>query len=231
MPFADLEVELIMPRRDLQRAGTEFEVNAGIGDQRNQAVEAAQRQSHMPAQMRLPALVVGMHGNRHVRRNRLRPRGRDRHAIVQFIPPLIDERVAHVPELALFLLVLHLDIRERRQHLRIPVDDPRAAINLAVLEQVDERLPHRVARRRIERERRSLPVAGRPHPPRLRRDPRSRHPDPVPDALLERLASQVVPSHALARELLLHHALRRDPGVVQTGQPERRLAQHPMPAD
>ena len=136
-----------------------------------------------------------------------------------------------MPELALFLLVLNLDVRERSQHLRIPVDDSRAAIQFAVLEQVDEGLAHRVARSRVEREGGAVPVAGRAHPTRLRGDSRSRDADPVPDTLLERLAPEVVPSHAFAGELLLDHALRRDPGVVQTGQPERRLAQHPVPAD
>ena len=53
---------------------------------------------------------------------------------------------------------------------------------------------------------------------------------PLPDPLDERIAAQVVARLAFARQLLLDHALRRDSGVVHAGQPERRIAQHAMPA-
>ena len=73
VPFADLEVELVVTRRDLQRAGAELEVDAGIGDQRNQPVKAPQRQPDLTAQVRLPAFVVRMDGDRDVGGDRLRP--------------------------------------------------------------------------------------------------------------------------------------------------------------
>ena len=39
--FADLEVELVVAWGDLERAGAELEVDGRIGNERNQAVEAA----------------------------------------------------------------------------------------------------------------------------------------------------------------------------------------------
>ena len=53
---------------------------------------------------------------------------------------------------------------------------------------------------------------------------------PLPDPLDERVAAQVVARLPLPRQLLLDHALRRDSGVVHARQPERRIAQHAMPA-
>ena len=181
--------------------------------------------------MWLPALVVGMDSDGHVCGNRLGTGRDDDNTVLKLVSTLVDEGIADVPELALFLAVFDLDIRERGQHLRVPIDDSGAAIELAVVEEVDECLAHGVARRRIEGEGGALPVAGSAHPSCLRGDPRAGHADPVPDTLFKCFASEVVAGHALARELPFDDALCRDPGVVQTRQPERRLTQHPVPAD
>ena len=55
--------------------------------------------------------------------------------------------------------------------------------------------------------------------------------DPLPDALLELLAAEVVAGHAFLGELLLDDVLRGDAGVVDARQPERGVAEHAVPAD
>src|SRR5690606_40301032 len=50
---------------------------------------------------------------------------------------------------------------------------------------------------------------------------------PLPDALDERLAAQVVAGQALLGELALDDVLGGDAGVVHAGQPERLVAEHP----
>ena len=54
---------------------------------------------------------------------------------------------------------------------------------------------------------------------------------PLPDALDERLAPEVVPGLALAREHALDHGLRGDAGVVGARLPEGVVAAHAVPAD
>ena len=231
VPLADLEVELVVSRRDLERAGAELGIDGVVGDDRHQPLEAAQRQADEPSVVRLPAFIFGMHGDGDVGRDRLGPRRRDGDAVVQLVALVVDERVADVPELALFLLVLDLDVGERGEHLRVPGDDAVAAVDLAVAVQVGEGLAHRFARRAVEGEDEPIPVAGSAHPPRLRFDPRAVAPDPGPDALDEFLAAEVVAGEPFLGDLLLDDGLGGDAGVVEAGQPERRLAEHAVPAD
>ena len=220
-----------MSRRDLERAGAELRIDGVVGDDRHQPLEAAQRQAHETAEVRLPAFVAWMHGDRDVGRDRLRPRRRDGDAVVQLVAVVVDERIADVPELALFLLVLDLDVGERGQHLRIPGDDAVTAVDLAVAVQVGEGLAHSLARRLVEREDEPVPIAGSAHLSRLPLDPLAVVPDPGPDALDELLAAEVVAGQTFLRDLLLDDGLRGDAGVIEAGQPERWLAEHAVPAD
>src|SRR5690606_1661689 len=65
----------------------------------------------------------------------------------------------------------------------------------------------------------------------LPQDRRPRLAHPLPHALDERLAAEVVACPAFGRELALDHVLRRDPGVVRARHPQRFPPLHPAPAD
>ncbi len=56
-------------------------------------------------------------------------------------------------------------------------------------------------------------------------------PDPLPDALDELLAPELVAICALFGQLLVDHGLGRDARVVLAGHPERRVAAHAMIAN
>ena len=58
--------------------------------------------------------------------------------IVGHVPVLIEQRIADVPEVTVRLLVLHLEVGERRLAARAPVDDPLAAVDQAFVIEVRE---------------------------------------------------------------------------------------------
>ena len=88
-----------------------------------------------------------MHGHGRVAEHRLGPRRGDRH-VRRLARLRVDHRVAEVPEVALDRLVEHLVVAHGRLQERVPVHQPLAAVDLAVLEQVEERVAARPGRRR-----------------------------------------------------------------------------------
>jgi len=167
-----------------------------------------------------------MHRDRGVAQHRLRTRRRDDQG-----SRLVGERVRELPEPALLLLAVDLEIRHRGAELRVPVDEPLAAVDEPVLEQAHERLDDRARETLVHRESLARPVAGRAQTPHLARDRAAGLLLPGPDALDERVAAHVVARRALGLQLLLDDDLRRDARVVGADLPERVVAAHPVPAD
>ena len=89
---ADLEVLRVVAGRDLQRARAELGLDALVGDHRHAPLD--ERHDHLAADRVPVALVVRVHGDGDVGRDRRRPRGRDRDAALA-----VGERVADVDEL------------------------------------------------------------------------------------------------------------------------------------
>ena len=98
------------------------------------------RIANLPTRSRI-ALVLGMHRHRHVAQHRLGPRRRNRDEAVG----LALDGVADVPEVALHLDLLHLEVGDRRLELRVPVDEPLVLVDQALLVEVDEHLEHGAA--------------------------------------------------------------------------------------
>ena len=91
--LAQLEVDRVVRGRDFQRAGAEFAIDRRVGDDLYLAPD--QRQPNSLADVRLVALVVGIHRDGGVAEHRLGPRRRDRDRA-----GAVGERVADVPEAA-----------------------------------------------------------------------------------------------------------------------------------
>ena len=89
---------------------------------------------------RLVALVVRMHGDARVAEHRLGPRGG--HDDVVDPADRLLERIAQVPQVAVDVLVLDLDVGQRGRAARAPVDDAVAAVDQPGVEPVDEDLAH-----------------------------------------------------------------------------------------
>ena len=105
------------------------------------------------AVQRRVARVVGVHGDRGVAEHRLGARRRD-----DDLAAALD-LVGELEELAVrALLVLDLEVAERRHALGAPVDEARGAVHQALLVEAHERLGHRAAHVRVHRELGARPV-------------------------------------------------------------------------
>ena len=128
-------------------------------------------------------------------------------------PP--GSRIADVPEAPVDGARLHLEVAERGHAARAPVDDVVAAVDEALLVEGDEDLAHGARQPGVHREALAAPVEREAHQPELLQDLAAALLLPLPDALLELLAAEVLLLLALLRELALHHHLGGDARVVE----------------
>ena len=229
VPLADLEVDGVVAGRHLERARPRLDLDRLVGDHGYRAVRG-RLQHHAPDQV-APALVVGVHGDGGVGRDRLRPCRRDHDVVVGRLARLVERRVAHVPERGLDVAVLDLEVGERGLAGGVPVDHPLAAEDQAVLVEIHEGLADGALAILVERERLAIPVRRGAEPPVLLGDARARGVDERPDALEEGLAPDVVSAHPLLVELALDDGVDGDRGVVDAGHPDGVVAEHAVPAN
>src|SRR5437868_15110396 len=111
--------------------------------------------------------IVGVDGDGGVAQHRFGPRCRkpDR-----FVAPF--DGIAKGPEAALYRVVINLIISDGGLELRIPVHQPLAAIDEAVAEKIEKRLPDSSNASRIQREPGTIPVAATPEFAKLSKDAR-----------------------------------------------------------
>jgi len=219
---ADLEVVRVVRWRHLDRAGAELRVHVRVGDHRDAA--AGQRQFHLGAhQVRVPG-VVRMDGDGGVAQHRLGPGGGHHHRIGAVAVPDRDQ-------LAVGICVLHLDIGQRGQAARAPVDDPLCPVDEAVVEQPLEDGLHRPGQALIHGEPLTGPVHAVAQAAHLAEDGATGFRLPLPDPLDERVPAEVVPGQALLGEFPLDHVLGGDARVVHAGQPQRDVSLHAAAPD
>ena len=174
---------------------------------------------------------VGVHRHGRIAQHGLRPRGGDRH-VRRLAGLRIDHRIPEVPEVALDLFVEHLVVADRRLQERVPVDQPLAAIDQPLAEQVEERAAHRAGADVVQRESGPPPIAAAAHLLQLAQDAALVLFLPLPDPPDQLFAAQVV-----ARQVLLFlqppldDRLRGDAGVVRARHPQRLEALHAFHAD
>ena len=221
---ADLEVGRVVTRGHLERAGTEVRLDRLVGDHRHAALD--ERDDDLPADRVAVTLVLGMHRDRDVGEDRLRPHGRDRER-----PIAVGEQVLRIRQGVVYVLVHDLEVRDRRLVERAPVDDPVRAIDPPSLPEVHEEAHHRLDVGVVHREPLARVVERAAEPAELGHDRAPGLVEVPPHALDERFAADVLPRRTLADELFLDDVLRRDPGVVVPGLPQRVEAPHPVQAD
>ena len=129
------------------------------------------------------------------------------------------------------LVVDHFQIADRRLAARAPVHDVRAAIDQPLLVQPDKRLAHRHREPLVHGEVFALPVDRGAEPLHLAKNRAAVVPPPLPHALDEGLAAQLLPGRAFARHLALHQHLRRNAGMVGARNPQHPVAAHAPPAN
>ncbi|RIH81802.1 hypothetical protein Mterra_02960 [Calidithermus terrae] len=224
VPLADLEVGGVVGRGDLERAGAEPALHRLVGDDRDEAV--GEGDAHAPADEAPVALVLGVHGHRHVGEDGLGALGGDPDA-----PLAVLEGVLEHVEPARALLAVHLEVREHRLGHRVPVHDALAAVGQALVVVLHEAAPHRAGEAFVHGEALAAPVATRPDAAQLVEDGAAVLLLEVPHPLQELLPPQVVAALALLGELALDEHLRGDARVVGAGEVERLVALHALEAD
>ena len=125
MTAADVEVVEIMRRRDFDGSRTFFGVRIAIGNNRDMAAD--EWKNDMPADKPAVALVIGMHRNGGVAEHGLRTRRGNGDAA----GGIVGQRIVEVPELALGLNLLHLEIGNRGKQLRVPIDETLVLVDQA----------------------------------------------------------------------------------------------------
>ena len=188
---------------------------------------------------------VDRHGA--VAKHRLRAGGGDRDIVALFardhvaVLVLLDigvgfaagQRVLEVPHVAVDFLVLDFEVGNRGFELRIPVDQPLAAVDQPFLVEADEHLQHGGRQALIHGEALARPVAGSAQPLQLVEDLAAGFILPLPDPLDELLASHLAARHVLAAlgELPFDDHLGGDAGMVHPRLPENVVAEHALVAD
>ena len=172
----------------------------------------------------LEALVLRVHGYACIAHHGLGTGG-SHHQVAG----AVGQRIADVPQVAGLVHILHLGVRQGGDAVGAPVDDAAALVNEALVVQLAEGLPDGLGAAVVHGEAGAAPVAGDAHLLLLLHDAVAVLFLPLPDPLEEFLTAQVVAGLALLDpQLLLHLDLGGDAGVVGAGQPQGRVALHPL---
>ncbi len=132
--YPDFEVVRVVCGRDLDGAGAEFGVHVLVGDDSHRPVHERVRQAGTD-QMAV-ALVVGMDRDRGVAQHRLDPSGGHHDVGLRVLQRAVPE--GH--QLTVDVLVVDLEVRDRRLEHRRPVDQPLGLIDQArVVEPLEDR--------------------------------------------------------------------------------------------
>ena len=223
MIAADLEVDGVVARRDLQRAGAELDLDALVGDDRDMAAD--HRHDRLLADHRGVAGVLGMHSDRDVGEDRGRTDRGDHN-----LPPALNV-VGDLVEHVVHVLVLDLEVRNRGRERHAPVDQIVVAIDVTALVQFDEDLLHGGRVAIVHREALARVVHRCAEALVLLDDRGAGRFLPLPDALHKRLATEVVARDAIGGELALNDHLRGDARMIGTRLPEDVAALHATPTD
>ena len=148
-----LEVVRIVRRRHFHGACAELGIGKFVEDDWNLAIH--QRQNDLPAVQMGVALVPGIHCDGSVAEHGLRAGGGNGDELLR-----AHHRVANLIELAGHILMLDLEVRDRRAAVGTPVHDVLAAIDQSLLIEAHENLAHRAREVLVHGEVFAFPIDG-----------------------------------------------------------------------
>ena len=197
MALAEGEVVGVVRGRDFDRAGAELAADPLVEEDGNFAVH--QRQAQLLAVEMQVALVFGMNGDGHVAEHGFGARGGNGEEFAGVFAVVAENGIANLPELALVLFVDHFEVADGGLAARAPVDDVGAAIDEALLVEADEGLAHGDGEVVVHGEVFALPVDGGAEALHLVEDGAAVVALPLPHALDEGFAAQLLAGGAFAR--------------------------------
>ena len=201
-----------------------------VGDDRQPPAE--ERQDRVAADQVAVPLVVGVDGHRRVAEERLGSRRRHADPRVGVGGAVLAlEVIADRPERAGLFAVDVLEVADRGQAARTPVDERLAAIDQPGVPQPLEGDADGARAPLVHGESLAAPVQAGAEAAQLVADDRARLVHELPHALEVPLAPERRARLALGGDDLVEHELRADAGVVDARQPERVVAAHAVVAD
>ncbi len=124
----------------------------------------------------------------------------------------------------------HLEVGDRRLAAWAPIDDVGAAIDQPLFIEPDKGLAHRGGARGVHGEVFARPVHARAQPPHLVEDGGAVMLLPLPYALDEGFAAELLACLVFRGELAFDHQLGGYAGVIGPGNPEGQVPAHAAPA-
>ena len=174
-----------------------------------------------------------MNGHSGVAKHGLGPGGGHRNVLRRFIGDGrgVLQRVTDVIQASRLFLVVNLQVREGGGAPGTPVDDAFVPVDEALVVQVDEGRADRLGRARVQGELMPVPVGGDTQATALLVDYAAGPFHVLPDQFKELLPAQLVAALPLGCQLLFHHPLGGDAGMVGARKPQGWHTAHAPPPD
>ncbi len=220
----------IVRRRDLDGTRAERRIDQlAVGDDGDVTVHQGDRDPL--ADQVLVALVLGMDGDGGVAEHGFRARGGKADELRGGAGVGFD-RITKRPKAAFDRFGERLVVGDGGLQLRVPIDEAFAAKDETVAEHLEELFAHRPGADRIEREAHARPIAATAELAQLTENARFVLILPLPNALHQRLASQIMAClFFLLEDEAFDDRLGGDPGVVGARHVKCVEALHAPPAD
>ena len=228
MALAQSEVVGVVGGGDFDRAGAEVAGDPLVEDDGDFAAE--QGQAKLFAVEVEVALVFGMDGYGSVAEHGFGAGGGYGDEFAGVFSGVVYDRVADLPEVAFVLVEDDFEVADGGLAAGTPVDDVGAAINEALRIEADEGFADGDGEIVVHGEVFALPVDGGAEALHLAEDGAAVVALPLPHALDEGFAAELLAAGAFLGKLALDHHLGGDAGVVGAGEPEGAAAGHATPA-
>ena len=219
----NLKVVRVVGGGHLNCAGTEFLFDVFIAHHGNGAVADGQHDV-LAHQVRI-ALVLRVDGHAGIAQHGFGTGGGDDHALAAVLGGIAD-----VPQVGRLLLKFDFRVGKRGLALRAPVDDAVAAVDQALVIELDKHLQYRVGAALVHGESLTAPIAGRSQAAQLTLDASTVFRLPLPGTLEEALAAQILFGQTFLGHSLDDLDLGGDGRMVRAGQPKGIIPQHAVVA-
>ena len=210
MTLSNLEVDLVVRRRDFQNSGAEFGIDQFISDNWN--VFARERPPDPFTDKVCVPLVVRRNGHRGISHNRFRPRRRHFQKPAGFI----NQFITHKIETSFLRLIDDFLVGQRCLRGRIPVNHAPSAIDQPLVVKIDKNLLNGANVIGVKSVALARPVAGTAEPLQLLNNDAAMFVLPFQNALQEFFAAKIVTRHSFVLpQPFLDRRLRPDAGVIR----------------
>ncbi len=224
MTSADLKVVGIMRGSHLHTAGTKFFIHIIIGDDGDTTV--GERQEQLFAYHILVAGVRGIDCHGDIAQHCFRAGGGN-----CYVSRAIGIRVADMPQLAFFIAVFHFVVGQGGYAARAPVDDVFTFIDQTIIVEAHKHFFHAAGKHLIHGETLTLPIAGCAQQLQLVDDDAAFFFLPAPDSFQQGFPADLMAVCAFFCQLLFHHVLGSNAGVIHSRQPQCGFAIHSVITD